>query len=56
VNALVTGNLRHYKPLLIQNASVLSPAQFMEKFFPKLATKKGLALTGARPKNSFKIN
>jgi putative PIN family toxin of toxin-antitoxin system len=34
-DALVTGNLRHYKPLLKQNALVLSPAQFMEKFFPR---------------------
>ena len=32
--ALITGNLRHYKPLLKQNALVLSPSQFMEKFFP----------------------
>ena len=36
-DALVTGNLRHYKPLLKQDALVLSPAQFMEKFFPKQA-------------------
>ncbi len=34
-DALITGNLRHYKPLLKQGALVLSPAQFMEKFFPK---------------------
>jgi putative PIN family toxin of toxin-antitoxin system len=33
-DALVTGNLRHYKPLLEQNAMVLTPAQFLEKFFP----------------------
>ena len=33
-DALITGNLRHYKPLLKQNALVLSPAQFLEKFFP----------------------
>lgn len=32
--ALVTGNLRHYKPLLEQNASVLSPTQFLETYFP----------------------
>ena len=32
-DALITGNLRHYKPLLHHNALVLSPAQFMEKFF-----------------------
>jgi putative PIN family toxin of toxin-antitoxin system len=36
-DALITGNLRHYKPLLKHNALVLSPAQFMEKFFPKQA-------------------
>ena len=34
-DALLTGNLRHYKPLLKQNALVLSPADFMEKFFPR---------------------
>ena len=34
-DALITGNLRHYKPLLKQHALVLSPAEFMEKFFPK---------------------
>ena len=34
-DALITGNLRHYKPLLKHDALVLSPAQFMEKFFPK---------------------
>ena len=33
-DALVTGNLRHYKPLLEQNASVLSPTQFLERYFP----------------------
>ena len=33
-DALITGNLRHYKPLLKQNALVLSPAQFMEMYFP----------------------
>jgi putative PIN family toxin of toxin-antitoxin system len=33
--ALATGNLRHYKPLLKQNAMVLTPAQFMKKFFPE---------------------
>ncbi|RPJ19896.1 MAG: putative toxin-antitoxin system toxin component, PIN family [Chloroflexi bacterium] len=36
-DALITGNLRHYKPLLKQDALVLSPAQFMERFFPKQA-------------------
>lgn len=35
-DALVTGNLRHYKPLLEQNAVVLSPAQFLEKYFPEM--------------------
>jgi uncharacterized protein len=34
-DALVTGNLRHYKPLLEQNAEVLSPAHFLEKYFPE---------------------
>jgi putative PIN family toxin of toxin-antitoxin system len=34
-DALITGDLRHYKPLLKLNALVLSPAQFMETFFPK---------------------
>jgi uncharacterized protein len=33
-DALVTRNLKHYKPLLKENALVLTPAQFMEKFFP----------------------
>ena len=32
--ALITGNLRRYKPLLKQNAPVLSPTQFLERFFP----------------------
>ncbi len=32
-DALITGDLEHYKPLLKQNALVLSPAQLMEKFF-----------------------
>ena len=34
-DALITGNLRHYKPLLKQNALVLSPTQFLKKFFPE---------------------
>jgi len=34
--ALISGNLRHYKPLLQQNMLVLTPAQFMERFFPGL--------------------
>ena len=33
--ALVTGNLRHYKPLLSKNMLVLTPAQFLERFFPR---------------------
>lgn len=33
-DALVTGNLRHYKPLPDRNAVVLSPTQFLEKYFP----------------------
>ena len=32
-DALITGNLKHYKPLLKENALMLTPAQFMEKFF-----------------------
>ena len=34
-DALITGNLRHYKPLLKQNALVLFPADFMARFFPR---------------------
>ena len=34
-DALVTGNLRHYKPLINQNTAVLSPTQFLEKYFPE---------------------
>ncbi len=33
--ALITGNLRHYKPLLKKNVLVLTPADFIAKFFPK---------------------
>jgi len=33
---LITGNMRHYKPLLKQNMLVLTPTQFMERFFPGL--------------------
>jgi len=33
--ALVTGNLRHYKPLLGKNMLVLTPDQFLERFFPR---------------------
>lgn len=31
--ALVTGNLRHFMPLLEQKLTVLSPAEFLECFF-----------------------
>jgi putative PIN family toxin of toxin-antitoxin system len=33
--ALVIGNLRHFKPLLEQGLAVYSPAQFLERFFPE---------------------
>ena len=33
-NALVTGNLRHYHPLIQRKMPVLSPVQFLEKYFP----------------------
>ncbi len=33
--ALDTGNLRHYKPLLSKNMLALTPAQFLERFFPR---------------------
>ena len=33
VNALVTGNLRHYNPLVQRKMPVLSPIQFLEKYF-----------------------
>jgi uncharacterized protein len=36
-DALITGNLRHYKPLRKDNAFILSPAQFMEQFFSREA-------------------
>jgi uncharacterized protein len=32
--ALVTGNLRHFSPLIEKGLSVFSPAQFLERFFP----------------------
>jgi len=35
-DAMVTGNLRHYEPLMEQNLPVLSPTQFLENSFPKL--------------------
>jgi uncharacterized protein len=34
-DVLVTGNLKHYKPLLGKNMLVLTPAQFLERFFPR---------------------
>ena len=33
-NALVTGNLRHFSPLVEKGLEVYSPAQFLERFFP----------------------
>ena len=33
-NALVTGNLRHYNSLVQRKMPVLSPIQFLEKYFP----------------------
>ena len=33
-NALVTGNLRHYQPLVQRKMPVYSPVQFLEKYFP----------------------
>jgi putative PIN family toxin of toxin-antitoxin system len=32
--ALVTGNLRHFLPLVEKGLAVCSPAQFLERFFP----------------------
>jgi putative PIN family toxin of toxin-antitoxin system len=32
--ALVTGNLRHFSPLLEQKMAVFNPARFLERFFP----------------------
>ena len=32
--ALVTGNLRHFSPLIEKGLAVYSPAQFLERFFP----------------------
>lgn len=32
-HALVTGNLRHFAPLVEQGLAVFSPAQFLEQFF-----------------------
>jgi putative PIN family toxin of toxin-antitoxin system len=36
-DALITGNARHYKPLLDLELSVLSPRQFLEKYFPAMS-------------------
>jgi putative PIN family toxin of toxin-antitoxin system len=33
-DALVTGNLRHFSPLIEKGLVVCSPAQFLERFFP----------------------
>lgn len=33
-NALVTGNLRHFAPLVKKGLAVFSPAGFLEQFFP----------------------
>lgn len=33
--ALVTGNLRHFMPLIEKGLPVMAPAQFIEKFFPQ---------------------
>jgi putative PIN family toxin of toxin-antitoxin system len=35
-DALISGNTRHYKPLLALELPVLSPAQFLEEYFPTL--------------------
>ena len=32
--ALVTGNLRHFLPLVEKGLAIYSPAQFLERFFP----------------------
>ena len=33
-DALVTGNLRHFAPLVEKSLAVFSPADFLERFFP----------------------
>ncbi len=35
-DALITGNARHYKPLLDLELPILPPAQFLERYFPAL--------------------
>jgi putative PIN family toxin of toxin-antitoxin system len=37
--ALVTGNLRHFAPLIEQNLAVFTPAQFIQTFFSELSDK-----------------
>jgi len=32
--ALVTGNLRHFSPLVEKGLAIYSPAEFLERFFP----------------------
>ena len=34
-DALVTGNLRHFAPLVEKGSAVFSPAVFLESFFPE---------------------
>ena len=33
-DALITGNIRHFAPLIEKGLAVISPALFLEKFFP----------------------
>ncbi len=33
-DALITGNIRHFAPLIEKGLAVFSPALFLEKFFP----------------------
>ena len=33
-DALVTGNLRHFSPLVEKDLAICSPVQFLERFFP----------------------
>jgi putative PIN family toxin of toxin-antitoxin system len=33
--ALVTGNLRHFAPLMEKGSAVFNPSSFLENFFPK---------------------
>lgn len=34
-DALVTGNLRHFAPLVEKNLAVFNPSSFLESFYPK---------------------